>query len=81
MATPPYQHGVEQARYYAAQYHYAYAESQWKISLAPNTGFRGWCATRETDVHERVPDTYYQPYTEGGQEREAATKHEKSPIF
>ena len=77
---PPYQHGVEQARYCAAQYHYAYAESQWKVGLAPNTGFRDWCAARETDIHERVPDAYYQPNTEGGQEREAAAKHEKSPI-
>ena len=62
----PYQHGVEQARYYATQYHYAYAESQWKVRLAPNTGYRGQCATRETDVHERVPGAYYQPNTEGG---------------
>ena len=75
-ATPPHQHGVEQARYYAAQYHYAYAERQWKVSLAPNTGFRGRCAARETDVHKRVPDAYCQPNTEGGQEREAAAKHE-----
>ncbi len=76
-AAPPYQHGVEQARHYAAQYDYAYAESQWKISLAPNARFGDWHAARERDIHERVPNTHYQPGTEGGQEREAATTHGK----
>ena len=57
--TPPYQHGVEQARYWAAQDHYAYAEGQWKISLAPNARFGDWHTASEREIHERVPNTSY----------------------
>jgi hypothetical protein len=75
-AVPPYQHGVEQACYYAAQHHYAYAESQRKVSLAPNARFGGWHAARESYVHEWVAGAYHQPNGESGQERETAAEHE-----
>jgi hypothetical protein len=78
-AVPPYQHGIEQARYYTAQYHYAYAESQRKVSLAPNTCFGGWYEARETEVNQRVPDAYCQPNAEGSQEWEAVAEHENVP--
>ena len=60
-AVPAYQHGIEQARYYTAQYHYAYAESQRKVSLAPNTCFGGCYAARETEVDQRIPDPTANP--------------------
>ncbi len=65
-AAPPYQHCVEQACHYAAQHHHADAESQRKVSLAPNACFGNWHAARERDVYKWIADAYHQPHGESG---------------